>query len=91
MRYSSFFIYYWLISSIRQQAAAEPVKVSVYYETLCSDSRNFFIGQLYPVYQDLKDIMALDVNAYGKASVSSDSFFPTKLENLLLFIIKKLG
>lgn len=75
MRYSSFFIYYWLISSIRQQAAAEPVKVSVYYETLCPDSRNFFIGQLYPVYQDLKDIMALDVNAYGKASVSSDRGF----------------
>lgn len=56
-----------LLALARLTAAAEPVKVSVYYETLCPDSKRFVINQLYPVYQELKDIMLLDVNAYGKA------------------------
>ncbi|XP_050728323.1 gamma-interferon-inducible lysosomal thiol reductase-like isoform X2 [Eriocheir sinensis] len=63
-------------AAARPTAAADPVKVSVYYETLCPDSRNFFTEQLYPVYQDLKDIMTLDINTYGKATdfPSGDSY-----------------
>ncbi|XP_050728324.1 gamma-interferon-inducible lysosomal thiol reductase-like [Eriocheir sinensis] len=56
------------VAAAQLTAAADPVKVSVYYETLCPDSRNFFNEQLYPVYQDLKDILTMDVNAYGLAS-----------------------
>ncbi|XP_071521691.1 gamma-interferon-inducible lysosomal thiol reductase-like [Panulirus ornatus] len=51
--------------------AAEPVLVTVYYESLCPDSQRFITTQLYPVWIDLKDIMVLDVNAYGKSSDTS--------------------
>ncbi|KAK3873595.1 hypothetical protein Pcinc_021400 [Petrolisthes cinctipes] len=51
--------------------SAEPVKVSVYYETLCPDSSRFFVNQLYPVWLDLKDIMTNDINCYGKANDTS--------------------
>lgn len=60
-----------MLNIYHRQAAADPVKVSVFYETLCPDSATFFTGQLYPVYQDLKDIMIVDLNAYGIASVSN--------------------
>ncbi|XP_037773983.1 gamma-interferon-inducible lysosomal thiol reductase-like [Penaeus monodon] len=49
---------------------ANPVTVSVYYESLCPDSRRFVVTQLYPVWQDLKEIMLLDVNSYGKSKDS---------------------
>ncbi|XP_069956198.1 gamma-interferon-inducible lysosomal thiol reductase [Cherax quadricarinatus] len=45
-----------------------PVKVSVYYETLCPDSQRFITNQLYPVWLNLMDIMEIDINAYGKAN-----------------------
>lgn len=51
------------------QEGANPVTVSVYYESLCPDSRRFVVTQLYPVWQDLKEIMLLDVNSYGKSKV----------------------
>ncbi|XP_068248939.1 gamma-interferon-inducible lysosomal thiol reductase-like [Palaemon carinicauda] len=54
--------------AVRSAIGADPVKVSVYYECLCSDSRNFVIKQLHPVWRDLKDIMTLDINTYGKAN-----------------------
>ncbi|XP_027232210.2 gamma-interferon-inducible lysosomal thiol reductase-like [Penaeus vannamei] len=47
--------------------SAKPVTVSVYYESLCPDSQRFVVTQLYPVWQDLKEIMLLDVNSYGKS------------------------
>ncbi|XP_063600328.1 gamma-interferon-inducible lysosomal thiol reductase-like [Penaeus indicus] len=49
---------------------ANPVTVSVYYESLCPDSQRFVVTQLYPVWLDLKEIMLLDVNSYGKCKDS---------------------
>ncbi|XP_047484318.1 gamma-interferon-inducible lysosomal thiol reductase-like [Penaeus chinensis] len=49
---------------------ANPVTVSVYYESLCPDSLRFVVTQLYPVWLDLKEIMLLDVNSYGKCKDS---------------------
>ncbi|KAK8387012.1 hypothetical protein O3P69_017989 [Scylla paramamosain] len=88
-----------LLSLARLTAAADPVKVSVYYETLCPDSEKFVITQLYPVYQELKDIMLLDVNAYGKAEdyAIGDSYIfvcqhgPDECEgNMMIACAKKL-
>lgn len=47
----------------------EVIKVSVYYEALCSDSRNFIINQLAPAYEDLHEHIKLDFVPYGKAKV----------------------
>ncbi|XP_063845621.1 gamma-interferon-inducible lysosomal thiol reductase-like isoform X1 [Scylla paramamosain] len=46
---------------------AARVRVTVFYEALCPDSRNFIVHQLYPVWQDLGNIMNLDLHAFGKA------------------------
>lgn len=45
----------------------EAIKLSVYYETLCSDSRNFFLKQLMPTYEVLSEFINLDLIPYGKA------------------------
>jgi len=51
-----------------QDVSAKPVKVSVYYEALCPDSINFIRNQLWPSYQSIKEIMDVDLVAYGKAT-----------------------
>lgn len=45
------------------------IKVTVYYEALCSDSRNFVLKQLLPTYSILHEYMELDLIPYGKAQV----------------------
>ncbi|XP_060524499.1 gamma-interferon-inducible lysosomal thiol reductase-like [Cylas formicarius] len=46
--------------------ADDAVKVSVYYETLCSDSRAFITNQLYSTYKSIgSDIIALELIPYG--------------------------
>lgn len=47
------------------------VKVSVYYEALCSDSRFFILKQLIPAYETVPSIIQLDLVPYGKAKVSN--------------------
>ncbi|KAF5294735.1 hypothetical protein FQA39_LY00219 [Lamprigera yunnana] len=42
-------------------------KVSIYYEALCSDSRNFILKQLVPTYELLQEYIDLDFIPYGKA------------------------
>ena len=50
------------------------VQVEVYYETLCSDTRNFIRRQLYPIWQQLghENIMEIKWKPYGKARVRKD-------------------
>ncbi|XP_063594572.1 GILT-like protein 1 [Penaeus indicus] len=50
-----------------QGTVADRVKVSVYFESLCSDSMRFFKNQLYPVWKDLQDIIDLEFIPFGKA------------------------
>ncbi|KAG0702856.1 Gamma-interferon-inducible lysosomal thiol reductase [Chionoecetes opilio] len=61
------FVALMALARLTAGSGAEPVKVSVYYETLCPDSQRFFSDQLFPVFQELRDIVTLDTNAYGKA------------------------
>ncbi|KAF5308633.1 hypothetical protein FQR65_LT06094 [Abscondita terminalis] len=44
------------------------VKVSIYYEALCYDSKRFIINQLYPAYSQIGYRLLLDFVPYGKAS-----------------------
>jgi len=69
------FIYSLLINSflfeLEQSQAVEKLRVRVYYETLCPDSKQFIKSQLYPLLLKGGD-QHLDVEfiPYGKATVS---------------------
>ncbi|XP_018320625.1 GILT-like protein C02D5.2 [Agrilus planipennis] len=43
------------------------IKLTVYYEALCSDSRNFILSQLLPTYNLLGKYLYLELVPYGKA------------------------
>ncbi|XP_067134316.1 gamma-interferon-inducible lysosomal thiol reductase-like [Centruroides vittatus] len=66
---------YWLSGAIKVEVSplekseltAQPVLVSVYYETLCPDSKRFILDQLWPTYQAVSDIIDVDLIPYGKA------------------------
>lgn len=47
----------------------EKVKVTVYYEALCPDSKFFITLQLLPVVEKLTDSLIVDLVPYGKATV----------------------
>ncbi|XP_071521441.1 GILT-like protein 1 [Panulirus ornatus] len=55
---------------------AAKVKVTVYQESLCIDSRTFLLRQLYPLWTNLSDIIDLDFNSYGKSKeyVNGDDY-----------------
>lgn len=45
------------------------IRISVFYEALCSDSRFFILKQLVPAYEALPGYITLDLVPYGKAQV----------------------
>lgn len=47
-----------------------PTQISIYYETLCPDSRRFFLHQLAPTYEKLNRFMDVELIPYGHANVS---------------------
>lgn len=55
-----------------RQLTAEPVKIDVYYETLCPDCRDYITKMLYPTSVLLGDIMDLTVIPYGNAKETYD-------------------
>ena len=48
---------------------SKKTKVSVYYESLSPKSKAFFTEQLYPVWLDLKEYIAVDLYVYGRTTV----------------------
>jgi len=48
-------------------AASDPVKVDLYFEGLCPGCHDMILTQLYPTYQKVKEIMDIDLYAYGNA------------------------
>nr|CAH7735771.1 unnamed protein product [Callosobruchus chinensis] len=59
--------------SVADEAYSEPdtaierIRVSVYYEALCPDSKYFIIFQLLPVFEEFQNRVVLDLVPYGKA------------------------
>lgn len=56
--------------------------VTVYYEALCPDSKNFIIRQLQPAFRKAPTLIEFQLVPYGKATVSQ-SLLP--LENQFTF------
>ena len=48
----------------------ELVKINVYYESLCPDSKEFITQQLGPVYQKFKKYLEVELIPYGNANTS---------------------
>lgn len=47
----------------------DKIKISVYYEALCPDSKFFIKYQLLPVFEEFQEHILLDLVPYGKAQV----------------------
>lgn len=62
--------------------------VTIYYEALCSDSRNFILKQLVPTYEKLSDVIEIDLVPYGKATVRNFSEFI--MHNVIQLLFKYL-
>ncbi|XP_041968141.1 GILT-like protein 1 isoform X2 [Aricia agestis] len=44
------------------------VKIAVYYESLCPDSKKFITGQLAPVWRDMRGLLKVKLVPYGKST-----------------------
>ncbi|XP_053623307.1 GILT-like protein 1 isoform X2 [Plodia interpunctella] len=44
------------------------VKIAVYYESLCPDSKKFITSQLAPVWRDFKGVIKVKLVPYGKST-----------------------
>ncbi|CAG9855444.1 unnamed protein product [Phyllotreta striolata] len=62
---------HYLQSNNEEKYLEEPIndkiKLSVYYEALCPDSRFFIAYQLLPTYKNFQEYVNLDLIPYGKA------------------------
>lgn len=63
----------------------DKIKIRVYYEALCPDSKHFFIRHLWPVTEKLSDFIEVFLVPYGKASVSFNFNYGWNLLILVLF------
>lgn len=54
---------------------SQKVKISVYYEALCPDSKFFIKYQLLPVFEEFYEHIVLDLVPYGKAQVNFVTMF----------------
>ncbi|XP_026731370.1 GILT-like protein 1 [Trichoplusia ni] len=51
----------------------DKVKVRVYYEALCPDSKHFFMRHLGPVTEKLSDFLQVTLVPYGKATTKEEN------------------
>ncbi|XP_059847281.1 gamma-interferon-inducible lysosomal thiol reductase-like [Hypanus sabinus] len=57
----------------KQLEPAEPVQVSLYYESLCRACRGFLVLQLFPTWLMLNDVMNVSLIPYGNAMEKNES------------------
>ncbi|XP_015826334.3 gamma-interferon-inducible lysosomal thiol reductase [Nothobranchius furzeri] len=55
------------LNAIKPNQTVPQVSVTLYYESLCPDSRHFITHQLFPTWTMLQDIMSLTLVPYGNA------------------------
>lgn len=48
-----------------------PIVISVFYEALCPDSKNFIVKQLKSAYSKLPNLIEIEFFAYGKATTTT--------------------
>lgn len=66
--------------------------MSLYYESLCPDSVRFVVGQLYPGYEKLGDVLDLDFVPYGFATVRiCIAFIFSQSINLFVFLKSRMA
>lgn len=58
------------------------VKIAVYYESLCPDSKRFITQQLAPVWRDFRGVVKVKMVPYGKSTVSRCSGKPNQTFSL---------
>ncbi|KAI5640528.1 gamma interferon inducible lysosomal thiol reductase (GILT) domain-containing protein [Phthorimaea operculella] len=51
----------------------DKVKIRVYYEALCPDSKHFFVRHLLPVSESLQDFTDISLVPYGKATTKEQN------------------
>lgn len=52
----------------KSKKSDEKVKIAVYYESLCSDSKRFITQQLAPVWRDFRGAIKVKLVPYGKST-----------------------
>ncbi|XP_072100373.1 gamma-interferon-inducible lysosomal thiol reductase-like [Mobula birostris] len=57
----------------KQLGSADPVQVSLYYESLCGACRGFLVLQLFPTWLMLNDVMSVTLIPYGNAMEKNES------------------
>ena len=62
----------------QEEEQGDRLAVDLYYEVLCPDSRSFFLYQLYPAWEVLKNIFSVNLIPYGKAYVRNDLLYLLK-------------
>jgi len=60
-------VIYGPVQPVRPPLPVETVRVDVYYECECPDSRYFVSHQLYPAFQSVGEVMEVHFIPYGKA------------------------
>ena len=62
--------------NVKNKVDAEPVKVALYYESICKPCRQLITYQLYPAYMTLYSTGILDITLvpFGNAYVSYQLF-----------------
>ncbi|KAK3875672.1 hypothetical protein Pcinc_019479 [Petrolisthes cinctipes] len=63
----------------KEVEAFPPMRVEVYYEALCPDSRYFVIKHLLPTYNKLKDIITVALVPYGTSLDTSTRKTPESI------------